>query len=139
MWEFVGTLFADLGDGLVCASGGGGDDDSGGGLDCWEEDFTGDDSYWTSVVSDLYPDATITEVMLNGCWDPVAESEYENVTVTLDLGCSIVFNHWEESIIGNGCEASNDGGSFSGWLRKYLSEECFKSYHFFEAQYWESH
>ena len=61
--------------------------------------------------------------MLNGCWDPVAESEYENVTVSLDRGCSVVFNHWEESIIGNGCEASNDGGSFSGWLRKYLSED----------------
>ncbi len=118
-----GVNFADLGDGLVCASGGGGEDDSGGGLDCWEEDFTGEDSYWTSAIADLYPDARITEVMLNGCWDPVAESEYENVTVKLDRGCSVVFNHWEESIIGNGCEASNDGGSFSGWLRKYLSED----------------
>ena len=113
-----GVNFADLGDGLVCGSGGGGDD--GGGLDCWEDDVTGDDGFWVGAVEELVPGAVITQVVIAGCWDPVAETEYENVLVTVDQGCRLIFDAWEEELLGNGCDASNDGGDFDGWFRKYL-------------------
>ncbi len=114
-----GVDFADLGDGLVCGSGDGGGG-GGDGLDCWEEDLTGEDGFWVSAVEELVPGAAIVEVMLMGCWDPVAETEYENITVTVDQGCRLVFNAWDEELLGNGCAASSDGGNFDGWFRKYL-------------------
>ena len=114
-----GVAFADLGDGLVCGSGSGGPPMSGG-LDCWEEDLTEDDGFWTEMVGELVPGAEITQVLLNGCWDPVNEVEWENITVTVDQGCRLVFDAWEEELLGNGCDASSDGGNFDGWFRKYL-------------------
>jgi hypothetical protein len=121
-----GVSFADLGDRLECGSGDGGGDD-GGGLDCWEDDVTGEDGFWVAAVEDAVPGAVITEVIIGGCWDPVAETEYENVFVTIDQGCRLIFDNWEEELLGNGCESSNDGGSFEGWFRKYLPVDyaCF--------------
>lgn len=118
--SLFGVEFADLGDGLVCASGGGDTGGGGDGIDCWEEDLTGDDGFWTTAIEELVPGAEITEVLLFGCWDPVAETEFENIGVRVDQGCRIIFNNWTEEVLGNGCEASNDGGSFPGWFRKYL-------------------
>lgn len=114
-----GVAFADLGDGLVCAGGGGGGAPVEG-PDCWEEDLTGEDGFWVGAIEELVPGAAIEQVLLQGCWDPVAETEFENIAVTVDQGCRIIFNNWEQNVIGNGCEASNDGGSFPGWFRKYL-------------------
>lgn len=116
--SLFGVDFVDLGDGLVCGSGSGGGGSSG--LDCWEEDITGDDGFWIDAVAELEPDGEIVQVILGGCWDPVAETEYENITVTLAQGCRIIFNAWDEELVGNGCDASSDGGSFPGWFRKYL-------------------
>ncbi|MGI9545155.1 MAG: RagB/SusD family nutrient uptake outer membrane protein [Cyclobacteriaceae bacterium] len=116
--SLFGVAFADLGDGLVCGSGDGGGGNSE--LDCWEEDLTGEDGFWTTAIEELVPGAEIVEVILFGCWDPVAETEFENIGVRVDQGCRIIFNNWTEEVIGNGCEASNDGGSFPGWFRKYL-------------------
>jgi hypothetical protein len=115
-----GVAFEDLGDGLVCGSGDGGGGDPGGGIECWEEDLTGEDGFWVSQVEETVPGAEITKVTLFGCWDPVEETEFENIIVTVDLGCRLIFDNWEEELIGNGCEASNDGGNFPGWFRKYL-------------------
>lgn len=114
-----GVAFADLGEGLVCGSGGGGGG-GGGCTDFWEEDLTGEDGFWVATVTDLYPSATITAVRLEGCWNEVAETESETIFVTLDLGCRLIFDNFEESLSGNGCEASSDGGNFDGWFRKYM-------------------
>ncbi|MEM7370352.1 MAG: RagB/SusD family nutrient uptake outer membrane protein [Bacteroidota bacterium] len=118
--SLFGVEFADLGDGLVCGDGGGGGGGGGGGLDCWEEDLTGEDGFWVGAVAELVPNANIEGVLLMGCWDPVEETEYENIIVTMDIGCRVVFNAWDEELLGNGCDASSDGGNFDGWFRKYL-------------------
>ncbi len=119
--SLYGVDFADLGDGLVCGSGDGG---GGGGDDCtefWEEDLTGEEGFWDDIVAEEVPDGTITEVRLEGCWIEATDEEYEHIIVTLDLGCQLTFDAWQEQLIGNGCEAgSSDGGDFDGWFRKYI-------------------
>ncbi|MEM8889192.1 MAG: RagB/SusD family nutrient uptake outer membrane protein, partial [Bacteroidota bacterium] len=116
--SLFGVNFADLGDGLVCGSGGGGSST----LDCWEEDLTGESGFWDAQVETLVPGASITSIIADGCFDPATQEEFENITVTLDQGCSLVFNAFTESLSVNGCEEnnSNDGGNFDGWFRKYL-------------------
>lgn len=115
-----GVAFADIGDGLVCGSGQGSSGGGGGCTESWEEDLTGQAGYWDAVVAEVTPGATITEVKLEGCYKASSDSETENIFVTLDLGCRLVFDNFTEELIGNGCEASNDGGNLDGWFRKYL-------------------
>jgi hypothetical protein len=115
-----GVEFPDLGDGLVCGSGGGGNGGEEGELDCWEEDLTEEEGFWNEIVEELVPDGEIVDVLLYGCWDPVEETEFEHIIVTMDLGCRLRFDAWEEELLVNGCDASSDGGNFDGWFRKYL-------------------